>query len=137
MQNFTYHTHNHEQDFDGHQSAEEMIAAAEEKGFAEIGVSNHLICHKNLRIENGYQPMFRQDFKSGEECYKKHIELIRQAAEKHRIKVRVGFEVDFFRRHIGVIILKKCSKIWTLIILLVQRILSARQTRVFCAIFII
>ena len=96
MQNFTYHTHNHEQDFDGHQSAEEMIAAAEEKGFAEIGVSNHLICHKNLRIENGYQPMFRQDFKSGEECYKKHIELIRQAAEKHRIKVRVGFEVDFF-----------------------------------------
>ena len=96
MQNFTYHTHNHEQDFDGHQSAEEMIAAAEEKGFAEIGVSNHLICHKNLRIENGYQPMFRQDFKSGEECYKRHIELIRQAAEKHRITVRVGFEVDFF-----------------------------------------
>ena len=96
MQNFTYHTHNREQNFDGHQSAETMIAAAEEKGFAEIGVSNHLICHKNLQIENGWQPMFFQDFQSGGECYKKHIELIRQAAEKHNIKVRVGFEGDFF-----------------------------------------
>lgn len=49
MQNFTYHTHNNELHFDGHHSAEEMIAAAEAKGFAEIGVSNHLICHKNIQ----------------------------------------------------------------------------------------
>lgn len=58
MQNFTYHTHNNELHFDGHHSAEEMIAAAEAKGFAEIGVSNHLICHKNLSNMPNYEPMF-------------------------------------------------------------------------------
>lgn len=96
MQNFTYHTHNGELDFDGHNKAEEMIAAAESKGFAEIGVSNHLICHKNLEIVGGWQPMFFQDFKTAESCYQKHIDIIHKAAEKHNIKVRIGFEVDFF-----------------------------------------
>lgn len=96
MQNFTYHTHNSELNFDGRNTAEEMIAAAEAKGFAEIGVSNHLICHKNLQIVNGRQPMFFQDFKTAEECYKKHIAILRAAAERHKIKVRIGFETDFF-----------------------------------------
>lgn len=95
MQNFTYHTHNSELNFDGQSTAEEMIAAAEEKGFAEIGVSNHLICHKNLQIV-GWQPMFFQDFKTAEDCYKKHINIIRETALRHKIKVRVGFETDFF-----------------------------------------
>lgn len=96
MQNFTYHTHNNELHFDGHHSAEEMIAAAEAKGFAEIGVSNHLICHKNLSNMPNYEPMFFCDFKTAEAACQRHIEIIRAAAEKHKIKVRIGFEVDFF-----------------------------------------
>lgn len=96
MQSFTYHTHNGEQNFDGHNTAEEMITAAENKGFTEIGVSNHLICHKNLKNEEAHSPMFFHDFEKCRSCCQKHIELIRKAAEKHHIKVRVGFEVDFF-----------------------------------------
>ncbi len=95
MQNFTYHTHNGEMNFDGKNSAEEMIVAAEEKGFVEIGVSNHLVLHPSVENTH-YSPMFFYDENKAFDCYKRHIEILRNLQSKHKIKILVGFETDFF-----------------------------------------
>lgn len=47
MQKFSYHTHTDSFGvYDGHNSATEMIAAAEAAGYTELGISNHLICKR-------------------------------------------------------------------------------------------
>ena len=46
MQNFSYHTHTVFSD--GHNTIEEMLDRAEELGWREIGISDHLIVHKNI-----------------------------------------------------------------------------------------
>lgn len=47
MQKFSYHTHTNSFGvYDGHNSAAEMIAAAEAAGYTELGISNHLICKR-------------------------------------------------------------------------------------------
>lgn len=60
MQKFSYHTHTNALGiFDGHHSAAEMIRRAEEIGYEEIGISNHLVYHPNLLTTS---PMFFNDF---------------------------------------------------------------------------
>lgn len=44
MQNFSYHTHTVFSD--GHNTIEEMLDRAEELGWREIGISDHLIVHQ-------------------------------------------------------------------------------------------
>lgn len=49
MQHFSYHTHTNTFDvYDGHYSIEEMIKAAEQAGYTELGISNHFIYHPNI-----------------------------------------------------------------------------------------
>lgn len=95
MQKFTYHTHNNNFGlFDGFNSAEEMISRAEELGFETIGVSNHLIWHPN--IDNSLSTMFFQDLPAAIDVHKRNIEVIREVGQKHKIKVLVGAETDYF-----------------------------------------
>ena len=94
IQNFSYHTHNNAFNlFDGKNSCEEMISKAEALGFEELGVSNHLIFHPNLEK---IDVMFYNNINEAVDVYKRNIDLIRQTASKHKIKVYAGFEVDFF-----------------------------------------
>lgn len=94
MQKFTYHCHTKGHGiFDGHQSAEEMIAKATELGFEEIGISNHFIYHPNM-IKSS--PMFFDNKQLFTDNMKRTVDDIRKAAANAKIKVYVGFEVDFF-----------------------------------------
>lgn len=96
MQNFTLHTHNNELRFDGRASAIEMISAAENKGFSLIGVTNHLIMHKSLSFNPASEPMFFNDFNKAEQAYMRHIEILENLKQKFNIKIKIGFETDFF-----------------------------------------
>ncbi len=92
MQNFSYHTHTNGI-YDGKNTIDEMIAAAEEKGFESYGISNHLMCHPNAPT---YNPMFLHDYDKALLQYQRTIDEIRTIAARHKIQVRVGFEVDYF-----------------------------------------
>lgn len=46
MQKFSYH--NHTNFSDGKCSLEDMVAQAKAIGFCEMGISDHLIVHKNI-----------------------------------------------------------------------------------------
>lgn len=94
MQKFSYHTHTNALGiFDGHHSAAEMIRKAEELGYEELGISNHLAYHPNLLTTS---PMFFNDFDLLTKMMRQNVEDIRRAAEFALIPVYVGFEVDFF-----------------------------------------
>ena len=102
MQMFSFHTHT---DFsDGHNSVEEMLSRAKELGWEKIGISDHLIVHKNIRQSISWPlwrqspnlKVYRQDFSSAAEDFSRHAEHVRQAAKNCGIKAFVGAEVDFF-----------------------------------------
>ena len=102
VQNFTYHCHTNFSD--GNNSIEEMVLRAKEIGFSHMGISDHLIVHKNLYQSPSYEgwkkyktvDMYAQDFKKILAKYQKHCADIRQAAKKMNMNILVGFEVDFF-----------------------------------------
>lgn len=94
MQNFTFHTHNNALGvYDGRSSAEDMIYQAEKAGFKAIGVSNHLIWHPNMSMAS---KMFFNDWNKAYDVAKRGLDVAKEAASKHKIKVFYGFEVDFF-----------------------------------------
>lgn len=102
MQKFSYHTHT---DFsDGSNTLEEMLQQAVGLGWQEIGVSDHLIVHKNITQSISYQnmiarahsDMYRSDFKTALPFFNKHAEIFRKIAKKFPLKVYLGYEVDFF-----------------------------------------
>ena len=102
IQNCSYHTHTNFSD--GNNSLEEMVAKAKEIGFAELGISDHLIVHKNMAQslswpywrQRGKYHIFKDNFKSILSDYQKHCEEIRKLSKKENFKLYVGFEVDFF-----------------------------------------
>lgn len=95
MQKFTYHTHNNNFGiFDGLSSAEEMIVQAESMGFDTIGVSNHLIWHPEMNTDR--ETMFFSDLNKVIDVHKRNLETIREIGSKHKIRVLVGAEADFF-----------------------------------------
>lgn len=94
IQDFSYHTHSDAFNaYDAHNTTEEMIKKAEEIGYSEIGISNHLICHPNIPLDH---KMFFNDPIKALDLYKRTAEEIREEGAKSKIKVFVGFEVDFF-----------------------------------------
>ncbi len=100
MQKFSYHTHTNFSD--GKNSAEEMIQQAVELGWKELGISDHLIVHKNIADSFSWyswkkEPkIFHFDFNSIYDSFAQHIEDVRKIADRYDIKVRIGAEVDFF-----------------------------------------
>ncbi len=97
MQKFNYHSHTcFEGVFDGQNTADEMISAAEEKGFEEWGISNHCIWHPTFANMPFMHPQFFSDIDKIIDVYKRSFDWIDEAASKHKIKVHKGLEVDFF-----------------------------------------
>lgn len=94
IQNFSYHTHNNALGvFDGRSSALEMLQQAENLGWSEIGVTNHLIWHPHMPQ---CSKMFFQDFDKLVDTMQRSLEVLKEAASRVNIKVLSGFEVDFF-----------------------------------------
>lgn len=97
MQKFTYHSHTSFKDiFDGQNTADEMLSAYEAKGFSEVGISNHCICHPTLAKMPFMHHQNFSDVNKFIDIYKQSFDWIDEAASHHKIKVRKGLEVDFF-----------------------------------------
>ena len=81
-----------------------MIQRAKEVGFTELGISDHLIVHKNMfqcecwkYMENDRaKHVYNNSFKAILPDFQKHCDDIRKIAKEENFKVYVGFEVDFF-----------------------------------------
>lgn len=97
MQKFTYHSHTSFRGiFDGQNTADEMLSAYETKGFTEVGISNHCICHPTLAKMPFMHNQNFSDINKFLDIYKQSFDWIDEAASHHKIKVRKGLEVDFF-----------------------------------------
>ena len=91
VQKFSLHTHT--TGYDGKNTVAEMINQGQALGWHTIGISNHMEFHENLPL---FHPMFFADYKAASDLYKKTIDEIREQATKTKMRVLVGFEVDFF-----------------------------------------
>ena len=102
MQKYSYHTHTNFSD--GHNTITEMLRQATELGWQEIGISDHLIVHKDFKQSPSWNKMqhyygsqiYRTEFKEAVSVFLKHKEEIKKAAKFFPLKVFVGAEVDFF-----------------------------------------
>lgn len=102
IQNFSYHSHTNFSD--GNNTLEEMVAQAKKLGFCELGISDHLCVHKNIRQskswplweQRGNSHIFKRDFKEILPDFQKHCEHIRKVSAQSGLKLFVGFEVDYF-----------------------------------------
>lgn len=102
MQKFSYHTHT---DFsDGADSLHKMLEQAVRLGWEEIGVSDHLIIHKNMKQSPSWEQLqsytdgkiYRDDFNAAKEIFQRHGEMFRKAVKNYPLKVYLGYEVDYF-----------------------------------------
>lgn len=100
-QPFSYHTHTTFSD--GKNTAEEMISRAEELCWTDIGMTDHLIIHKNVfdTVADKSFPitdnrMFFDTFELAYDNSARNLEKLRQIASRHKIKVSLGYEVDYF-----------------------------------------
>lgn len=102
VQNFSYHTHTSFSD--GVNSLEEMVRRAKDIGFTHLGVSDHLIVHKDFYRskyisflqEKSCNHVFNCCFKDILEKFKRHCDNIRDVSRKENFRVLIGFEVDYF-----------------------------------------
>lgn len=97
MQKATYHTHTTFSD--GKNTVYEMVERAATLGLEEIGISDHLIVHKNVKQLPSYEESknsVHTSFNEIVDLCNKHAEEIRHAAKKFGIKTRVGYEADYF-----------------------------------------
>lgn len=105
MQKFSYHTHTSFSD--GKCSLEQMLDKAVSLGWEEIGVSDHLIIHKNMKSSPVYEMIvksnsfnaphvYRDSFDTSLDVFRRNSEYIRGVAKKYPIKVFIGYEVDYF-----------------------------------------
>ena len=103
MQNFSYHTHTVFSD--GVNTVDEMLAQAVNLGWSEIGISDHMIIHKNIKKVPYYEflkahnqtNIAYDDFDKALPVFNRHAEEVRSLAKKYpSLKVRVGYEVDYF-----------------------------------------
>ena len=103
IQQFSYHCHTNFSD--GHNSLVEMVRRAKAVGFTELGISEHLIVHKNMWQSpscavNAYmkaQPhIYNTDFADILEHFQRHCDEMRRVAKAENFKLHTGFEVDFF-----------------------------------------
>lgn len=100
-QPFSYHTHT--TCSDGHHTVEAMLEQAVKLGWEEIGISDHLVIHENIKDSYSW-PQFTKyfgrvyfdSFETAYETVSRNIEHIRKIAESFPLKVYIGFEVDFF-----------------------------------------
>lgn len=102
VQNFGYHTHSTYSD--GRNSLEEMIKQAVSLGWNEIGFSDHLIVHKDMKKSANWHVfqthyasyIYRDNFAEAKEDFAKYKAEINQLRKKYPIKIYIGAEVDYF-----------------------------------------
>lgn len=102
MQKFSYHTHTNFSD--GRGKIEDMLKQAVNLGWESIGISDHLIVHKNIRQSVSWNRLkdlhgyweYHQEFKDAQNAFLKQVEEVQKQAKKFPIKVKIGAEVDFF-----------------------------------------
>ena len=103
MQDFSYHTHTVFSD--GADTIDAMLAQAVKLGWTEIGISDHMIIHKNIKKVPYYEflkahnqtNIAYDDFTKALPVFNRHTAEVRKAAERYPfLKVRVGYEVDYF-----------------------------------------
>ena len=76
-----------------------MIAHAAAIGLEEIGISDHLIVHKNAKQMPAYEEVktiLHTSFNELTDMCNKHAEDIRNVSKKYAINARVGYEADYF-----------------------------------------
>lgn len=94
IQNFSLHTHNNALGvFDGVNTPLEMFQKAESLGWDEIGVTNHFIWHPHMPLSHR---MFFDDYQEALNVHQQALDLLKEAIDKVNIKVRIGYEVDYF-----------------------------------------
>lgn len=102
MQNFSYHVHTNFSD--GQNNLSQMLAQAVALGWTEIGITDHLIIHKNINkslfypilVKNNQAPVYWDDFKTALDDIQRHGEYFRRTAAQFPLKVYLGYEVDYF-----------------------------------------
>lgn len=103
IQSFSYHSHTNFSD--GKNTIEEMVRCAKDIGFTELGISDHLIVHKNMQKSPSCKvnpnmlaepDVYNTDFKHILQRFQHHCEELRQVAKSENFKLYIGFEVDFF-----------------------------------------
>lgn len=102
FQPYTYHSHTTFSD--GHDELLAMVCRAKEIGFCELGISDHLIVHKNMYQSQSWPYLeqraaayvYNRDFKSILDKYRRHCENIRRVSRQEKFRLLVGFEVDYF-----------------------------------------
>lgn len=103
MQKFSYHTHTVFSD--GANTVDEMLTQAVKLGWTEIGISDHMIIHKNIKKVPYYEflkahnqtNIAYDNFTKALPVFNCHAAEVRKAAERYpSLKVRVGYEVDYF-----------------------------------------
>ncbi|MBO5705020.1 MAG: PHP domain-containing protein [Alphaproteobacteria bacterium] len=102
IQDFNLHTHTIE--FDGKNTAAEMVDVAVACGIKTVGFSNHFIVHKNITGTNfysyavlgGYKNIYSDNFDKTILMFKKHYQDLEQVAAQKKVKILRGMEVDYF-----------------------------------------
>ena len=102
IQSYSYH--NHTTFSDGSNTLEEMVEQAQRIGFSEMGISDHLIVHKNMEQSQSWEVLrnlsrsyvYNTDFKRVLPQYQRHCDNIRKISQQKNMRLLVGFEVDFF-----------------------------------------
>ena len=83
-QNFSYHTHTTFSD--GVNTVSEMVEHAAKIGLEEIGISDHLIVHKNMKQFHFYNESnnsYHSSFDEAVDLCNKHADEIRRASKKY------------------------------------------------------
>ena len=102
MQKFSYHTHTKFSDAEN--TLEEMLSQAVNLGWEEIGISDHMVIHKDIKNTFFYEKVCREnrphmahdDFNEAKEFFARNADYIRKVSKNYPLKVRIGFEVDYF-----------------------------------------
>ncbi len=102
IQDFTLHTHTI--DFDGKNTAEQMINAAQQYGIKTIGISNHFIVHPDIKktkfypfsVVGGYNRMYNDSFKTAISNFQEHYRNLEQISANYDINILHGMELDLF-----------------------------------------
>ena len=104
-QDFSLHMHTNL--FDGKNTEQEMVDAAEQCGMKTIGISNHFIVHPNIvktkfypfAVTGEYATMYNTNFKTAIHNFKAHYNTLEQIAterNKYNINILRGMEMDMF-----------------------------------------
>lgn len=103
IQKYSYHSHTNFSD--GKSTALEMVRQAKALGWTSLGISDHLIVHKNMRQSpscsiNKYMQLephiYNVSFADIREKFLRHCDSLRQLAKAENFAIRIGFEIDFF-----------------------------------------